>query len=161
MQTHEYYELIQEIDWIKEHLLHLEDRMEGVEKTKKLKRPTIEAIGLYAAKIGLPPEEAENFFNHYNSNGWKVGKVPMRSWESAMINWRKNYQAGVYRGNGHDPKSLNVVLQAKETLARKLCNEHCVEDAMGRKWTDEGARQRFVVLKKEIRELTTRIAQSA
>lgn len=32
-------------------------------------------------------EEAEKFINFYTSNGWKVGKNKMVSWESAVSNW--------------------------------------------------------------------------
>ena len=31
--------------------------------------------------------EARNFFNFYESNGWKVGKNPMVNWRSAASNW--------------------------------------------------------------------------
>lgn len=31
--------------------------------------------------------EAERFINFYTSNGWKVGKNKMVSWESAVANW--------------------------------------------------------------------------
>ena len=31
--------------------------------------------------------EAEKFINFYSSNGWKVGKNKMVSWESAVSNW--------------------------------------------------------------------------
>jgi biotin operon repressor len=29
----------------------------------------------------------EVFFNHYESNGWKVGKNQMKSWRAALSNW--------------------------------------------------------------------------
>ena len=31
--------------------------------------------------------DAERFFHHYESNGWKVGKNPMKSWQSALASW--------------------------------------------------------------------------
>lgn len=34
--------------------------------------------------------EAENFYNYYMANGWKVGKVEMASLEHAVIKWIKN-----------------------------------------------------------------------
>jgi len=42
-------------------------------------------IGINQAKI-----EAEKFVNYYESNGWKVGKNPMRSWTHAVNNWLTN-----------------------------------------------------------------------
>jgi hypothetical protein len=42
-------------------------------------------IGIDQAKI-----EAEKFVNYYTSNGWKVGKNPMKSWGAAANNWITN-----------------------------------------------------------------------
>jgi hypothetical protein len=42
-------------------------------------------IGTEQAKI-----EAEKFVNYYTSNGWKVGKNPMKSWSAAANNWITN-----------------------------------------------------------------------
>jgi hypothetical protein len=42
-------------------------------------------IGTEVAKI-----EAEKFVNYYESNGWKVGKNPMKSWGAAANNWITN-----------------------------------------------------------------------
>jgi len=30
--------------------------------------------------------------NHYESNGWKIGKVPMADWKAAVRTWEKNEQ---------------------------------------------------------------------
>jgi hypothetical protein len=42
-------------------------------------------ISLDLAKI-----EAEKFVNYYESNGWKVGKNPMKNWRAAANNWITN-----------------------------------------------------------------------
>ena len=35
--------------------------------------------------------EGEKFYDHFNSNGWKVGgKAPMKDWKSAVNNWLRN-----------------------------------------------------------------------
>ncbi len=53
-------------------------------------RPTLEDVKMEAAKIGLPESEAEGFFDHFESNGWKVGgKAPMKSWQAALKNWKR------------------------------------------------------------------------
>jgi hypothetical protein len=52
---------------------------------------SIEAFRLYAAKIGLPEPEAEKAFDFYESNGWKVGRNPMKSWEASLRNWKRTY----------------------------------------------------------------------
>ncbi len=46
---------------------------------------------VYAKEIGLPVKEAEKFFDHYTSNGWKVsGKAPMKDWRASLRNWKRN-----------------------------------------------------------------------
>ena len=32
------------------------------------------------------------FFLHYESNGWYVGKVPMKNWKAAVANWDRMQQ---------------------------------------------------------------------
>jgi hypothetical protein len=34
--------------------------------------------------------ESKAFFNHYESNGWMVGKNKMKNWEAAIRNWMNN-----------------------------------------------------------------------
>ena len=31
--------------------------------------------------------DSESFYDHYESNGWKVGKVPMKDWKATLRNW--------------------------------------------------------------------------
>ena len=59
--------------------------------TYSFKKPSLEEIKLDFSKRGLPMSEAERFFNYYDSNGWRVGKNPMKSWIGAAANWKKNY----------------------------------------------------------------------
>jgi hypothetical protein len=59
---------------------------------QRLERPTIEMLKLQAAKIGLAEVEADKFFNYYESNGWRVGRNPMKSWPHALTNWKNNLQ---------------------------------------------------------------------
>lgn len=59
-------------------------------------KPTFEEAQTYAFKIGFPKEKIDEFMNHYESNGWKVGRNPMRSWHSAMANWKLRNEKGAY-----------------------------------------------------------------
>jgi hypothetical protein len=62
--------------------------------TLTMSRPlaSLEAIKLYAMSINLPESEAERAFDYWESQGWRVGRNPMRSWEAALRNWRRNWQ---------------------------------------------------------------------
>ena len=57
-----------------------------------MKKPTEDELKLAFAKTGLPFEEMTKFVNHYESNGWKVGRNPMRSWQHAVGNWASGYR---------------------------------------------------------------------
>lgn len=59
------------------------------EKVKVTMPPTIEEIKEYCKDKGLPID-ADKFFNYYESNGWKVGKNPMKSWSAACHTWARN-----------------------------------------------------------------------
>ena len=55
---------------------------------KKKKPPTLEEVcNEFDGRIENSDQEATSFFNHYESNGWKVGKNPMKSWKAAATNW--------------------------------------------------------------------------
>ena len=57
-------------------------------KARKFRKPTIdELIKAFTGKVKNPLGEANKFFNHYESNGWKVGKNQMKSWPHAVANW--------------------------------------------------------------------------
>ncbi len=51
-----------------------------------------QALEYFSFRIGLEQGkiEAEKFFNYYESNGWKVGKNPMKNWKAAANNWITN-----------------------------------------------------------------------
>lgn len=50
-------------------------------------RPTVEEVRAHIKEHGYT-FTAEAFMAHYNSNGWKVGKVPMKDWCSACVTWQ-------------------------------------------------------------------------
>lgn len=49
--------------------------------------PTMEELTVYAKEVGL--NDPQKWMNHYNSNGWKVGKNKMANWKSCVQNWVK------------------------------------------------------------------------
>ena len=57
--------------------------------TNKFIKPTIEQIKIYCIEIGFNLD-AEKFCDHYDSNGWLVGKNPMKDWKAAIRTWKRN-----------------------------------------------------------------------
>jgi hypothetical protein len=54
----------------------------------KFIKPTALEVKTQFAKHGiLDPKLTEQFINYYESNGWHVGRVKMKSWKHAVANW--------------------------------------------------------------------------
>lgn len=63
------------------------------EPVKRFIKPTVEEIKAYMELKFIPNAdyESNNFFNFYESKGWKVGKNSMKSWKSAIDGtWAKS-----------------------------------------------------------------------
>lgn len=59
----------------------------------KFIKPTIEDVKQYCLERNNNID-AENFVDYYNSNGWKVGKNPMKDWKAAIRTWEKRNKGG-------------------------------------------------------------------
>lgn len=55
--------------------------------SKRFSPPGLEEIEAYFAEKGGTAAQAERFRDFYESNGWKVGKNPMKSWKAAASGW--------------------------------------------------------------------------
>ena len=51
-------------------------------------RPTVDEIKAYATSIGYELDPYR-FYDYYEANGWKVGKVKMTSWQATVRNWKR------------------------------------------------------------------------
>lgn len=49
-------------------------------------KPTAAEVAAYITEKGYPVD-AEEFISFYDSNGWKVGKNPMKDWKAAVRTW--------------------------------------------------------------------------
>ena len=62
-------------------------------KTTRFVKPTVEEIKAYCRER-MNFVEPQKFFDYYESNGWKVGKNPMKDWRAAIRTWEKNNYGG-------------------------------------------------------------------
>jgi hypothetical protein len=69
------------------------------EPLKRFQAPTVSEISIYCSerKNQIDPEK---FWAYYESNGWRVGKNPMKSWKAAITTWEKGSNHGT---NKHEP----------------------------------------------------------
>lgn len=58
------------------------------DKTVRFTAPTVDDVKAYCLerKNSIDPIR---FHSYYESNGWKVGRNPMRSWKAAVVTWEK------------------------------------------------------------------------
>ncbi|HOT13975.1 MAG TPA: hypothetical protein PK252_04355 [Bacteroidales bacterium] len=55
--------------------------------------PIMEEVIAFFNTEQFPIVEANKFYNHFESNGWRVGgKTPMKNWQAAARNWMLNAQ---------------------------------------------------------------------
>lgn len=64
------------------------DKVSIEKKREGFARPTLEEVKAYVIEKGYR-FDPEAFFSFYESNGWKVGKNPMKSWKDACTTWEK------------------------------------------------------------------------
>jgi hypothetical protein len=65
-----------------------EKREEEKENKKRFIPPTPAEIAEFVKleKLKIDPQR---FFNHYEANGWRVGKNPMKNWKATARNWKQ------------------------------------------------------------------------
>ena len=107
-----------------------------------MKRPTLEEVQAYVTEKGYSVD-AESFIAFYESNGWKVGKNPMKSWRAALVTWQKR-NANASNAPQFNPQTPNFNGQGfTKTLAeqrRDRNNEECA-DFFARKMAEIDARE--------------------
>ena len=67
-------------------------------------KPSVEEVKAYCQERGNSVDP-EAFVAFYESNGWKVGKNPMKNWKSAVITWEKSRKEGS-RGRSSENKPV-------------------------------------------------------
>ena len=57
---------------------------------KKFSPPSLEELESYCKENKLLHVDAQKFMNYYESNGWRVGRNPMKDWRAAARSWNRN-----------------------------------------------------------------------
>ena len=84
-------------------------------KTTKFVKPTIEEIRAYTTAKHYT-FDAEAFFAYYESNGWKVGRNPMKDWRMACTTWQKKQNERNNNGNNQHPTDEQVIRNTYELI---------------------------------------------
>ena len=81
-------------------------------KHSKFIKPTIEEINKYCEER-QNHINAENFYNFYESKGWKIGKNSMKDWKACIRTWEQ-------RNNNNLPKWVETKYVKEETTKEDL-----------------------------------------
>ena len=100
--------------------LDIEDECEKPHspKRKTFTKPTIDEIQDYCIERNNNVN-VEQFFDYYESNGWKVGKNSMKDWKAAVRTWeRSEYRKPNSKKNSKED-AINVVKELMEEYANE------------------------------------------
>ena len=101
-------------------------------KSKKFIKPTIEEIGNYCDEKGYTDINAQQFFDYYESKGWRVGNSAMKDWKAAVRNWHSRAY-----GNGTSEKPQQPTTSANVSYSIE-------------KWHEEADNMDFDALRKQM-----------
>lgn len=81
-------------------------------RTTAFVKPTVSDIVAYVLEVNATVD-AKAFWDYYESNGWRVGRNPMKDWKATVRQWQsRNNQGGMY-SNGRQSQRLTAA-QARE-----------------------------------------------
>lgn len=84
-------------------------------KRKRFEKPSISDIKQYCMERNNNVN-AEQFFDYYESNGWKVGKNSMKDWKAAVRTWERSE----YRKSNSKKNSKEDAINVVNNLMNKL-----------------------------------------
>lgn len=93
----------------------------GSKPKKKFVKPTIEQVKQYAIEANLTKLDPYTFYDHFESNGWKVSGIsPMKDWKAAMRNW--NRRSDSFNNTQQSNKNKNIFLEEYKRLEEEEKN---------------------------------------
>ena len=75
---------------------------------KVFKKPTVEEVAAYCAERnnGI---DARNFIDHYEANGWKVGRNQMKDWQASVRTWERSRKERSQHNRSRGQAGLNLL----------------------------------------------------
>lgn len=80
-------------------------------KRTRFDPPTPEEVQAYFIENGGTHIQAVRFKAHYDSNGWKVGKNPMKDWKAAVRGWISRDSEGGFGGKAKAAPAQDKMLR--------------------------------------------------
>lgn len=95
-------------------------RARARESAARFAPPAIGECDAYFAENGGTPVQSTQFHAYYTSNGWRVGKNPMKDWRSAARGWiarQKEYDAQRSSARASPGASDTLMRQSRQSRA--------------------------------------------
>lgn len=89
-----------------------EGNIDSKKRASRFTQPTLEEVQAYCVERGNSVDP-QRFVDYYSSNGWKVGKNPMKDWKAAVRTWERNNGTTVTK-----PKQTGSYLEILERMER-------------------------------------------
>ena len=89
-----------------------EGNIDSKKRASRFTQPTLEEVQAYCVERGNGVDP-QRFVDYYSSNGWKVGKNPMKDWKAAVRTWERNNVTTVTK-----PKQTGSYLDILERMER-------------------------------------------
>ena len=67
-----------------------EESKKGAKQSSRFKPPTREEAAAYVEEQKLDKVDLDKWFDHYECNGWIVGKTKMKDWQASLRKWNRN-----------------------------------------------------------------------
>ena len=114
---------------------NVKDTLSSTRVREKKIPPTLEEVAAYCRERGSAVDP-EAFVAFYTSNGWKVGKSPMKDWTAAIVTWERRITNDRSAGRRTTPaapsKKGDYFVENLKALDR-LQGTHRYEDYMAAK----------------------------
>jgi len=94
-----------------------EEAQAPVPSIPRFKKPTLEELAEYCTER-KNTVDAQRFLDHYESNGWMVGKTKMMSWKAAVRTWEANEPKAKPKPEYKEPEATPIPEEYRAMLAR-------------------------------------------
>jgi len=95
------------------------------EIAKRFKPPTSSEVAAEGFALNLFAGESGRFFDHFTSNGWRVGgRGPMKDWKAALRNWQRNAE----KFNQVPRGAVVASVRSPELAADEILRRRAAED---------------------------------
>lgn len=88
-------------------------------RAKRFTPPTLDEVKAYCKERGNRVDP-ERWHDYYSSNGWKVGKNPMKDWKAAVRTWERDSKSGAKMKTPYDNLRSDAKGDDSDRLARLM-----------------------------------------